>query len=105
MLAKRYKYNLSIPENREKLRSFDRYYSPPFIIRSSHQPAPQYMVVVGKGVSNSAVQRNALKRVCYEVLEKRRTQGDSQSYVIYIRRKIENKLLKEQLLSFLAQSK
>jgi len=103
MLAKRNKFNLSVDQNREKLRSYQRSFSPNFSIRFARQTSPVCMVVVGKNVSLSAVKRNSLKRACYEVLEGLIARGDTRSFVIRVQKAITSQEIKRQLSAQISQ--
>ncbi len=99
MLAKRNKFNLSMSQNREILRSFQQSFTPNFSIRFAQQAIPTSMITVGKSVSNSAVKRNEIKRKCYEVLEERLLRGDKNSYVVRVQKPISAQDVKAQLIA------
>lgn len=87
MLAKRKKLNLSSFNDREQLRSFSRFSSPLFFIQFAQQANPKGAVIVSKKISNSAVERNALKRACYGVLEELFQQNNQFSWTVRLRKK------------------
>lgn len=99
MLAKRNKFNLSDPQNREKLRSFQQSFSRLFSIRFEQSNQAAGMVVVGKKVARSAVKRNAIKRACYEVLANQILMGDKRIIVVRVLRETSVGDVKKQLSS------